>query len=65
MKKRKMSIWQKNGGCDEDCFNCRYPDCVKPVQKIKTDNSYTIPTGKDKSESQQKMYTVELKHFKL
>lgn len=24
-------------GCDEDCFNCPYPDCLKPDNKCSTD----------------------------
>ena len=24
-------------GCNEDCLNCPYPDCVKPISEIKTD----------------------------
>lgn len=24
-------------GCDEDCFNCTYPDCLKPCQEMKVD----------------------------
>lgn len=23
-------------GCDEDCFNCKYPDCYLPYQKCKS-----------------------------
>lgn len=23
-------------GCDEDCFNCPYPDCYKPDNKMHT-----------------------------
>lgn len=29
MKRRRYK------GCDEDCFHCKYPDCLKPVSKIK------------------------------
>ncbi len=29
MKRRKYK------GCDEDCFHCKYPDCLKPTHKIK------------------------------
>lgn len=28
-------IFIKNGGCNEDCFNCKYPDCYKPSKEIK------------------------------
>lgn len=23
-------------GCDEDCFNCRYKDCLKPDNQLKS-----------------------------
>ena len=26
-------------GCDEDCFNCPYPDCRKPGYKMKADKA--------------------------
>lgn len=26
---------KKFTGCDEDCFNCEYPDCMKPAYLIK------------------------------
>jgi hypothetical protein len=25
----------KYQGCNEDCFNCPYPDCYKPAQGMK------------------------------
>ncbi len=28
-------------GCNEDCFNCPYPDCRKPAHKMKTDKALT------------------------
>lgn len=28
--------YRKFKGCDEDCFNCKYPDCYKPVVKLKS-----------------------------
>lgn len=27
-------------GCNEDCFNCPYPDCLKPAAKMKRDKFY-------------------------
>ena len=29
----RRNVWK---GCDEDCFNCKYPDCYKPEYKILT-----------------------------
>ena len=30
---------KKFTGCDEDCFNCPYRDCLKPASQIKNDVS--------------------------
>ena len=65
MKIFKNGTWRKNGGCNEDCFNCPYPDCLKPTHEIRTDNSYSIPIAKGTAESQPKRCTIELKGFKL
>ena len=27
------------GGCDEDCFNCPYPDCYKPALQMKKEKT--------------------------
>lgn len=27
----KGRMFVKNGGCNEDCLNCPYPDCYKPA----------------------------------
>ena len=43
-------------GCDEDCAHCPYPDCLKPVKEIKTEN--ISKREKEQETSQQKMYTV-------
>lgn len=49
-------------GCNEDCFNCPYPDCKKPAGKFKTDR--TVIEAKPKStESAPRMYTLELGGF--
>lgn len=45
-------------GCNEDCFNCPYPDCYKPVNKIKHNDTFFV--SKAKGESQSKMYTLAL-----
>lgn len=49
-------------GCDEDCFNCPYPDCLKPVSQIKLEvNMRTVLFGDCKGTSPTpKMYTLEL-----
>ena len=37
---RMAKIYTENGGCNEDCLNCKYPDCYKPMKAIiKTINS--------------------------
>ena len=56
MKKRK-GIYR---GCNEDCFNCPYPDCYKPAGKMKHDSSFFISKAETTSESQAKMFTVML-----
>ncbi len=59
MTNNKMTrIFNKKGGCTEDCFNCPFPDCYKPSQDIKFNESFTVPniTGK----SQARMFTVML-----
>ena len=47
-------------GCDEDCFNCPYPDCKKPVREMKTDKRYSVSKAEPTGESQARMYTVML-----
>lgn len=61
----KEAYWRKGkppkikfNGCNEDCFNCPYPDCIKPVGQMKKDNSVVL--AKKTGESQAKMYTVML-----
>ena len=51
-------IFNKKGGCTEDCFNCPYPDCYKPTQTIKSDESFFFSKGNGKS--QARMFTVVL-----
>lgn len=39
MTQHKMTkIFIKKGGCNEDCFNCKYPDCYKPSYMMKKEN---------------------------
>jgi hypothetical protein len=49
----------KYAGCNEDCFNCPYPDCLKPAQKMNRENNYR-PIRRISGESQARMFTVEL-----
>ena len=49
----------KYAGCNEDCFNCPYPDCLKPAQKMNRENNYR-PIQRISGESQARMFTVEL-----
>lgn len=57
-----MSRSKKFQGCDEDCFNCPYPDCFKPPHQMKPLNDITNITRVNKvnGESQGRMFTVEL-----
>ena len=51
--------YRKFHGCDEDCANCPYPDCYKPVTLMKPMRELDGILKKCReSESQQKMYTV-------
>lgn len=36
------------GGCDEDCFNCPYPDCYKPALQMKKEKNRTSGKSKKK-----------------
>ena len=59
----KSQTWQ---GCDEDCFNCKYPDCRKPARDMKPIRELTTICRCDKNltcESQSRMFTVELGGF--
>lgn len=56
---RKKGV-SKFHGCTEDCLNCPYPDCYKPVQGMKP-IYYGDGIGRAKEKklsSQQKMYTL-------
>ena len=53
--------YRKFKGCNEDCFNCPYPDCYKPVNEIKNDfNMRTLLFGDNGTKSQSRMFTLEL-----
>ena len=59
MTPNKMTkIFNEKGGCNEDCFNCPYPDCYKPSQIMKANDSFFC--SKRNSESQARMFTVVL-----
>ena len=47
-------------GCNEDCFNCSYPDCMKPASDMKPTRDVTDIHRVDygSGESQAKMYTL-------
>jgi hypothetical protein len=58
-----MVVKRKQGrpkfkGCNEDCFNCKYSDCKKPVHQLKQDNS--IFNAIRIKGNQEKRYTVSL-----
>lgn len=38
-KEKRLRNSKKFTGCDEDCFNCPYPDCRKPAQLLKPDKA--------------------------
>lgn len=57
MKKKKN---YKKDGCNEDCFNCPYPDCYKPASKMKHNDDFFVSKAKLNGESQARMYTLEL-----
>lgn len=61
MTQNKMTkIFNKKGGCTEDCFNCPFPDCYKPSQIMKTDESFFLSKAMGGGESQARMFTLEL-----
>lgn len=55
----KGRIYRAAGGCNEDCFNCHFPDCYKVSRLLKTDEAAkeALRVGGD---SQSRMYTLEL-----
>lgn len=36
---RMTKIFNASGGCEEDCLNCKYPDCYKSGQAIVRDEN--------------------------
>ena len=45
-------------GCNEDCANCPYPDCYKPVHQMKATREIATVREVEHPTSQQKMYTL-------
>ena len=61
MTQNKMTkIFNKKGGCNEDCFNCPFPDCYKPVNDMKYNESFSVSKAICGTESQARMFTLEL-----
>ena len=56
----KSKAYKAAGGCNEDCFNCPFPDCYKVSSLLKTDEAAkeALKVGGDTSQS--RMYTLEL-----
>jgi hypothetical protein len=54
--------YRKFHGCNEDCFNCPYPDCYKPIKEMKPLRETADISRVDKmsGNSQGNMYTLEL-----
>ena len=50
----------KFNGCDEDCENCPYPDCLKPAYQIRKYGDFISKREREQETSQQKMYTVSV-----
>lgn len=57
---RMTKIFNKKGGCNEDCFNCPFPDCYKPTQEMKYNESFFVSKAVVEAESQARMFTLEL-----
>ena len=50
--------YRKFKGCNEDCWNCPYPDCYKPVGQLRSTRELDIGEIENRGKSQQKMYTI-------
>lgn len=59
-KERQRANTKRFIGCDEDCFNCLYPDCRKPAASFKADKDAKKSRAVVTSESSSRMYTLEL-----
>ncbi len=59
-ERAKGRIYNASGGCDEDCFHRRYPDCYKPAYSLKTDIAAKAAVQVSSGSSQNRMYILEL-----
>ncbi|MEE1007085.1 MAG: hypothetical protein U0L66_07830 [Acutalibacteraceae bacterium] len=61
-----MTEWAKGkaykaaGGCNEDCFNCPFPDCYKAARSLKLDEAAKEALRVVGDTSQSRIYTLEL-----
>lgn len=49
----------KYKGCNEDCLNCPYPDCLKPVKEMKSEHLLDVARPSEE-ESAPHIFTLEL-----
>lgn len=56
----KGKAYRAAGGCNEDCFNCPFPDCYKVSSLLKTDEATKEALRVSGDTSQSRMYTLEL-----
>lgn len=56
----KSKAYKAAGGCNEDCFNCPFPDCYKVSSLLKTDEAAKEALRVGGDTSQSRMYTLEL-----
>ena len=57
---RMTKVAKKFKGCDEDCLNCPYPDCYKPIHKLKPLRDVCSSFIDNQGKRQPHMYTLEL-----
>lgn len=43
--KKRKPYKLKFGGCDEDCFHCKYSDCMKPEYRLSLKTNYISYDG--------------------
>lgn len=56
----RPKLGQEFRGCDEDCLNCAYPDCLKPSREMKPTREVSSKVIEHVGKSQQRMFTLEL-----
>lgn len=54
---------KKFNGCNENCMNCNYPDCLKPANQLKTDKDIKSALKASNGRSQAPMFTLEIGGF--